>query len=381
MSESAAPLPRVAVFTPRGRTAELVAQVVEERGAFAERLDGPEALLRHLAAVFRGEARCDALVFTVEDIGSADGLLDLTRTLRTQPQWSALSAFAMAEDLEVFEHALGAQLVAVAGVRPVLRPVMRAWFTAQLEYALEERAGQYRVRDHMAQLSAEQAAAEARAADLERGTRTLAHDLKTPLNALMLALEYLQAGADESTRSMLQRARRTANQMNELTEELLAYARLSAGGEGDRERELVPLGPLVERTAAQLPGNHDGSAARVDVEGLPVVWGHEVLLRQVVRNLLLNAIRYCDAAAPHIRVWSERETDRHVIRFADNGRGVAPEDRDQIFEPFIRRAPEVPGTGLGLSLCRDAMVRQGGAIWLESSGPDGSTFAIALPRK
>jgi signal transduction histidine kinase len=168
--------------------------------------------------------------------------------------------------------------------------------------------------------------------------------------------------------------------MDELTEELLAYSRLTAEGDGENQLDLVPLSPLVDRVVDRVQLLIDDRAAQIDVDPLPFVWGNELLLRQVVRNLLVNALRYNDADAPRVRIWSETETSRHVVRFADNGRGVAPEDRERIFDAYFRRAREPNGTGLGLALCREAMERQGGEIWLEASGPDGSVFVLALPR-
>jgi signal transduction histidine kinase len=196
----------------------------------------------------------------------------------------------------------------------------------------------------------------------------------------MLALDYIEKDGSDGNQGILHRARRTARQMEELTEELLAYARLTSGREDTEGPELVPLGPLLERVVGRLELLTRERGGEIEIGPMPVVWGNEVLLRQVARNLLVNALRYSEADVPGVRIWSETEPARHVIRFGDNGRGIAAEDRERIFEAFFRRATEVTGTGLGLALCREAMARQGGEIWLESSGPDGSVFAVALPR-
>jgi signal transduction histidine kinase len=106
-----------------------------------------------------------------------------------------------------------------------------------------------------------------------------------------------------------------------------------------------------------------------------------VQLGQVFQNLLGNALKYRSDGQPYIRLRSERVNDQWLIRVEDNGVGFRPEYADQIFGLFRRlHSRDVPGTGIGLSICRRILERHGGRIWAESAGEgQGATFLFTLP--
>ncbi|NNM30365.1 MAG: hypothetical protein HKO57_12665, partial [Akkermansiaceae bacterium] len=121
---------------------------------------------------------------------------------------------------------------------------------------------------------------------------------------------------------------------------------------------------------------------RIEVDGtLPVVAGAESQLRQVMENLISNAIKYRREEDPVVIIGAAREPGRWVIRVEDNGVGIRPEHQQRIFETLYRVASDnpVPGTGIGLGFAKGVIERHEGEIWVESERDRGSTFFFSLP--
>jgi signal transduction histidine kinase len=104
---------------------------------------------------------------------------------------------------------------------------------------------------------------------------------------------------------------------------------------------------------------------------------------QLFQNLISNALKYCEKERrPEIDVSAERRDDSWVFSVKDNGIGIAPEYHDQIFGVFKRlHGRDVPGTGIGLAICKRIMDHYGGRLWLESEVGQGSTFYFSFPIK
>jgi signal transduction histidine kinase len=107
----------------------------------------------------------------------------------------------------------------------------------------------------------------------------------------------------------------------------------------------------------------------------------EKLLNRIVRNLVMNAIKYSPDGGD-IQVEVGEEADSAVVRVRDQGIGVAPEDQMLLFKPFFRasNSGSVEGTGMGLSIVKDCVKLHGGTISVESELGNGSTFIVRLPR-
>ena len=116
---------------------------------------------------------------------------------------------------------------------------------------------------------------------------------------------------------------------------------------------------------------------------LPLVYADEARIIQVLNNLISNAIKYSPAGS-EVRVASEVTHDAVVIHVRDHGPGISREDQARLFQRFFRTESAVkksiPGTGLGLYLCRSIIEAHSGQIWVESDGEHGSTFSFSLPR-
>ena len=102
---------------------------------------------------------------------------------------------------------------------------------------------------------------------------------------------------------------------------------------------------------------------------------------QVFQNLLSNAIKFRGENEPVIEIKAKREGDEWIISVKDNGIGINPEHKEQIFEVFKRlhTREDYPGTGIGLSICQKIIIRHGGRLWVESESGKGSTFYFTLP--
>ena len=141
----------------------------------------------------------------------------------------------------------------------------------------------------------------------------------------------------------------------------------------------MSLGAALERALAVIRSSVVESGAVIDAAELPSVAGRAAELELLLQNLLVNSIRYRAAVPPRISITATREgAAAWVLRFRDNGRGIPPEVRDRVFEPFVRGGADERGSGLGLATCRRIAERHGGRIWVEETGEGGTVIALTL---
>ena len=212
--------------------------------------------------------------------------------------------------------------------------------------------------------------------------RSVSHDLRSPITAIMAASEVLESASegleagerDELLRSISAQVRR----LDRLVSNLLELSRLEAGS-ASPVPELWTVDGLVARALDAL----GGAGARVDVElpddGPPVrVDGTQI--ERVLVNLLENALKFSPEQA-RVLVRSEEADGDVVVRVVDRGPGIPRAAQAQVFEPFDRagRSDGDTGSGLGLAIARGFAQVNGGRLWVESELGRGSTFALALP--
>jgi signal transduction histidine kinase len=112
---------------------------------------------------------------------------------------------------------------------------------------------------------------------------------------------------------------------------------------------------------------------------LPCARGNESHLVRVFQNLMGNAVKYRGQEAPEVHVGAERRGPDWVLRIEDNGVGIAAENQHRVFMPFVRLVDrKIPGTGLGLAVCKNIVEGLGGTIWVESEPGVGSTFCFTV---
>jgi PAS domain S-box-containing protein len=215
-------------------------------------------------------------------------------------------------------------------------------------------------------------------ARLEEFAYTAAHDLREPLRAISAYTEILiqEMKLDANSRQMAQFIVDGSARMSRLIDDLLAFA-----STGMREPpQWVDLPRAVEQARQNLALEIKESGARITVDPLPVVRGNEIHLVRLFQNLIGNAVKYRGKDAPEIHVRAEREGSDWIVRIEDNGIGIDRPNLDRVFMPFVRLANrEVPGTGLGLAVCKNIVDEMGGKIWIESEPGMGSTFSFTIP--
>jgi signal transduction histidine kinase len=234
-----------------------------------------------------------------------------------------------------------------------------------------------RLNEELRQANEELAAANA---ELDGFTAAVAHDLKNPLMAILMHAHLLAESEDGLAmgRRAVDAITRGATRMNSLIEDLLVYAR--AEGSALR-RTSVDLDAMVRDVAREL-GVAVGRPVQVTCDPLPSLTVEPVLFRQVVANVVGNAMKYvAPGVAPRVHVTADHDaaTDTWTVRFADNGIGIAPEARERVFEVFHRETTDYPGTGIGLATCRRIVERHGGSIWIEGGDRGGSVVSVRLP--
>ncbi len=243
----------------------------------------------------------------------------------------------------------------------------------QLNETLEER-----VRERTRQL-------EEVNASLEAFASSASHDLRAPLRGIQglarVLLEDHAGQLDAAARDYVARIDRAGAGMDRLVQDLLAYGRL---GRVEFRPRPVDLGSAVGEALGEVAEALRVARARVDVApGLPPVLAHPTVLVQVLANLLSNAAKFGKPGGqPRIEVQAERRESRVRLWVIDDGIGIAPEDRERIFEPFERLhgIEAYPGTGVGLAIVRRGVERMGGRSGVEARTGGGSRFWVELPR-
>ncbi|MBE3009265.1 HAMP domain-containing histidine kinase [Microbispora sp. NEAU-D428] len=201
----------------------------------------------------------------------------------------------------------------------------------------------------------------------------VSHELKSPLTGLRTGLEEALLYPEIDARQAITRSLPAADRMQQIIDELLAFARLR---NTPCSSEPVDLGALVRAEAA---ARTTGVPVHARTEPDVCVLGNRVQLASIVTNLLVNAQRH---ATGQVDVSAERAGDQALVVVLDDGDGVDEKDRERIFEPFTRldagRRLDPGGSGLGLALCRAIAVAHEGSLCVEES-PRGARFVLRLP--
>jgi signal transduction histidine kinase len=211
----------------------------------------------------------------------------------------------------------------------------------------------------------------------------VSHDLRNPLNALIMAADMAEKRPDDvdAVRARLAVIRRSAERMNRLIGDLLDVTRIDAGNLV-LERERLAVGALVdEAVQAQRPlAESHALTLRAEVpDGLPSILGDRDRLFQIFANLLGNAVKFTPAGGA-IVVSAALVGARVRITVRDTGPGIAPEYLPHVFDRFWQdRRTAGQGTGLGLSIVKGIAVAHGGEVSVESVPGEGSAFSFTLP--
>ncbi|MEU2031631.1 sensor histidine kinase [Nocardia amamiensis] len=243
--------------------------------------------------------------------------------------------------------------------------------------------------------TATEASEEAARRSEERMRRFVAdasHELRTPLTTIRGFAELYRQGATDDPGTFMDRIERESQRMGVLVEDLLMLARLDA----QRPLELGQVDLLAiasdavhNARAVVAAGHTDGPVRTIELqvepgEGTLEVVGDEARLRQVLDNLLNNAVTHT-APDASVTVRLTPAADHVLLEVADTGPGLPPEEAERVFERFYRtdtsRTRASGGTGLGLSIVQALVIAHGGEVGVRSTPGEGTTFTVRLPRE
>src|SRR5450830_1103524 len=253
-----------------------------------------------------------------------------------------------------------------------------------------------RHRHHLEELVAERTSAlsvavsQAQAANRAKSTflANMSHELRTPLNSvigfssLMAASPHMQAGEKRK----LEIIHRSGNHLLTLINEILDLSKAEAG-RLSTQAEVAVLAPLLQEVMDMLGmrAEQQGLALRLDCASVPpAAWLDATRLRQVLLNLMSNAVKFAGSGAITLRVrGAHLDGDAWCLHFAvaDTGIGIAACDQQRIFEPFVQADSAGPqdGTGLGLAISREFVQLMQGELTLESTPGQGAIFRFSIP--
>jgi light-regulated signal transduction histidine kinase (bacteriophytochrome) len=257
---------------------------------------------------------------------------------------------------------------------------------AELERLIVERR---RAEENVRRLNVElEQRVEERTAELSRSNDELrqfayiaSHDLQEPLRTVasytqLLEKRYrsqLEGDALEFMGYIVEGVHR----MHALLNDMLNYSRAS---EKQQEvRKPVDTAVVLQGAIRNLEAAIRDSGAQISADSLPVVYGDRAQLVQVMQNLIGNAIKYRSSEPPRICVSAVQDGRFWQISVKDNGIGIDPQYSERVFGIFKRlHGKEVPGTGMGLAICKKIVERHGGRIWVESVPGRGCAFHFTI---
>ncbi|MEW6354800.1 MAG: response regulator [Planctomycetota bacterium] len=220
---------------------------------------------------------------------------------------------------------------------------------------------------------------------------TVSHELRTPLTSIQWSIDSLQAFVSDQDQgkvdTLLNILKDDTSRLANLIQDLLNFSRIEAG---QLQLDKMPL-DVAEQLHRMIEESRAVSdAERVSIvsdiaESLPTVSADPEKLRQVISNLIGNAIKYSDGKAEIVVRARRRSSPVEAVEISvsDNGIGIAEEDLDRVFDKFYRVSRKevigVPGTGLGLAIVKSIVEAHGGKVWVESNLGKGSRFTFTLP--
>jgi len=222
--------------------------------------------------------------------------------------------------------------------------------------------------------------------DLEQYAYIASHDLQEPLRTLSTYMELLvsryEDRFDEAGRKLIDKVVKASKRMQDLVRELLHFSRTTTA---DLDLQVVSCSEVVKEVKVELDSLIQDSNAIVRFEDLPEVVTDRILVGEVLKNLIMNSIKFQGAEPPRIEISASQITHdgkkEWMFSIKDNGIGMEMQYHDQVFFVFQRlhSADEYSGSGIGLAVCRKIVSRLGGRIWFDSQLGGGTTFHFTMP--
>ena len=221
--------------------------------------------------------------------------------------------------------------------------------------------------------------------ELEAFNYTVAHDLRSPLRAVMnysqILLDKHTAVLPDDARHMVGRIVRQSQRMDVLIEDLMALSRL---GLQPLEKSTIDMAALVKETVDEIQAHGNGKRLKINIHTLHNAWGDRSLLKQVWDNLIGNAVKYSrkTSAATIIDIGYTLADNNIVFYVRDNGIGFDMNYAPKLFKAFQRlhNNSEYEGTGIGLAIVDQIISKHGRKVWAEATPGQGATFYFSLPQ-
>jgi len=213
---------------------------------------------------------------------------------------------------------------------------------------------------------------------------TVSHDLRSPLTAILGYVELIDRAGPLTNEQLefLSRVRLSVEQITDLVTDLLDLGRIESGL--DTTKEVTQLEVLANYAIQGLMTEAEAKGVRLVTQvgtDMPSIHGDPVRLRQMIGNLLGNAIKYTPADG-EVRLDLQVENSQLILRISDTGLGIPATDQPYLFDKFYRASNvpvEIGGTGLGLSIVKSIVEQHNGRIWVESQIGQGTTFTLVFP--
>jgi two-component system, OmpR family, phosphate regulon sensor histidine kinase PhoR len=213
---------------------------------------------------------------------------------------------------------------------------------------------------------------------------TVSHDLRSPLTAILGYVELIERAGKVNAQQLefIKRVKTSVHTTTSLIDDLLKLARAEVGTLDEMTPVDVKLLVVNCLAAMQPEVQAKSQTVRLRRSGeMPHVIGSRTQLRQLVDNLIGNAIKYTPPGG-QVRVMLREEQNQLILHVADDGPGIPLEDQTHIFEKFYRASnvdKDIQGTGLGLAIVKTIVDNHHGRIWVESKSGEGSVFTVVLP--
>jgi chemotaxis family two-component system sensor kinase Cph1 len=141
----------------------------------------------------------------------------------------------------------------------------------------------------------------------------------------------------------------------------------------------VAVATVLHDVTQNLGRDLEQAGATVTYDELPTIRSNAMLVGQILQNLIANAIKFRGADQPVVNIAVLQRSDEWEFAVRDNGVGIQPEARERVFRLFERLGSDAPGTGVGLALCKRAVEKLGGRIWISPRSGPGTTFCFTIP--
>ena len=295
-------------------------------------------------------------------------------------QWTGLTAFA-AYPLVVEDRLKG--IMAMFATHPFTPDTCKAlaWMATVIAMGIDRICIADALARSMAKVIRMNRSLQHKNAEFDEFTYIASHDLQEPLRKLTSFTDMLRRDLGEALSGRAARDLTfivdASNRMQMLLHNLLD---LSRTGNAVMHSESIALDRCVDRALKALGARIQAIGATIKRDALPTVLGDHRLLTQLYQHLFSNALKFCSDQRPVIHITAIHQSEGLIFGVQDNGIGIESTYHEHIFAPFKRLhgRDAYEGTGIGLAICRKAIERHGGSIWVESEAGQGAHFRFTL---